>query len=192
MRLTYERNRQGKKSCGMRKCDSCGKEEFMKKPRRWDICPSCDMKQRYDAGKTVPPKQIKKVSYVSFCEHCGRAYELRSTNLQRGKSRQRCCSIQCSCEAAKTETCQDCGKPIKPNKHNLCPKCNTKRWHREEGREHIRNRYQNDLNYRLGILIRGRVKTALRSQLNRLKKTQATWRPENVAGLHDRRAQGAY
>jgi NMD protein affecting ribosome stability and mRNA decay len=59
----------------MRKCDSCGKEEFMRKPRRWDICPSCDMKQRYDAGKTVPPKQIKKVSYVSFCEHCGRAYE---------------------------------------------------------------------------------------------------------------------
>jgi hypothetical protein len=100
MRLTYEKNRQGTKLCGMRKCDSCGKEEFMRKPRRWDICVSRDMKQRYDAGKTVPPKQIKKVSDVNFCGHCGRAYEIMTTALQRGKSRQLHCSIKCSREAA--------------------------------------------------------------------------------------------
>jgi hypothetical protein len=170
MRLTYERNAQGKKLCGIRKCDSCGKEEFLQKPRRWDICASCDMKQRYDAGKTVPPKQIKKVSYVNFCEYCGRAYAIVTTAaLQRGKTRQLHCSIKCSREAAKTETCRACGKRITPNKHDLCPKCDTKRWQREEVREYLRKRYRDDLNYRLGVLIRGRVKTALRSQLNRPK-----------------------
>jgi hypothetical protein len=170
MRLTYEKNSKGEKSCGVRKCDTCGKEQFMKKPRRWDICASCDMKNRYDAGKTIPPKQIKKTSYINYCENCNRAYEVYSTVLQKGKTRQRFCGAKCMVEGIKTEACKSCGIPTKPGKYSLCEKCNVKRWHREEGRAHIKYRYDNDLNYKLALVVRGRVKSSLRTQLNRRKK----------------------
>ena len=174
MRLTYEKNSKGRKLCGVRRCDSCGKEQHMRRPRRWDICASCDMKQRYEAGKTVPPKNIKKISYINYCENCGCAYEVKSRQLQKGKRRQRFCSSKCMGEGFKTDICKSCGIPTKPGKYSLCEKCNVKRWHREEGRDRIKNRYDNDLNYKLGVLIRGRVKSSLHTQLSRRKKNTAS------------------
>ena len=148
---------------GIRKCDICGVEEFKRKPRRWDICASCDMKQRYDSGKTVPPIQVKRKHFANTCDFCGKEFEVSTSSLLS----QKYCNNYCYTQSMLTETCSDCGKAIKKGIHGLCEKCNTARWHREEGRDRIRDRYKNDVQYRLSILLRSRVKTVLKTQIRR-------------------------
>lgn len=169
MRLSFE-TVSGKTSSGVRRCDRCGLEQQLRKPRRWDICAKCDMKNRYDSGRTVPPLQIKRSCYFNWCLHCRRAFQVKSRALQQGGPlEQKYCSSKCMGEAVRTAECKSCGKLIKPGKRMLCEKCNVKRWNKEEGRGWLRNKYKTDISFRLAVLIRGRVKSALRTQLRRKK-----------------------
>ena len=82
MRLTVEKTHPDWGWCsGRRECDICGKEEFMGRPRRWDLCGSCEKKKRYkDHPEYIIPKNIKKVTYIRFCQTCKRYFEVKLSN----------------------------------------------------------------------------------------------------------------
>lgn len=148
MRLTKERDINGKLNCGLRRCDRCGVEQYLKKPRRWDICVCCLRKELYITGKKAPPKNVKKFTRVNVCQVCNKYYAISTEYLRN----QKCCSAKCMGETRK-------GKPP-----------GNKVWDNVKDRtKYFYEKYKNDPERWLKLLVRGRVKSALKTQANRKK-----------------------
>jgi len=91
-RSTHQINEtSGKKTAGVRCCDSCSKEEFLLKPRRWDICSGCEKKSGIAEGKRVTPKCVKRVCYFNYCQNCKKTFEIRTRYYEN----QKFCSSKC-------------------------------------------------------------------------------------------------
>jgi hypothetical protein len=150
MRLTKERHpKTGKLISGVRKCDVCGKEEFIAKPKRWDICICCLRKELYASGKNLPPKPIKKQSYINYCVECNKVFEIKSRALRH----QPHCSSKCAGVKMK-------GRPPA-----------NKVWDdRSERNKHYYNKYRKDDNFVARINIRTRIKSAIRTACDRKKQ----------------------
>jgi hypothetical protein len=147
MRLTKEAYpKTGKNVSGVRKCDSCNKEEFIAKPKRWDMCINCIRKELYKTGKNVAPKYVKKVSFVNFCLTCDKCFSIKSEYYRN----QTFCSATCW---------GDTRKGISPA---------NKIWDSLEDRsDYYYQKYKADPKRWLAILVRNRVKVVLKTQVNR-------------------------
>ena len=93
MRLTTEKcPRSGQLTAGIKQCDACGEQQYLKRPRRWDVCLCCERKQGYAEGRRVAPKQEKKQCYINYCVECHRVFEVKG----RGLWKQPHCSSKCA------------------------------------------------------------------------------------------------
>jgi hypothetical protein len=147
MRLTKEAHpKTGKNVSGVRKCDRCGKEEFVAKPRRWDICISCLRKELHKTGKNVAPKYFKKLTPVNFCKNCNKCFNI-GCEYYRNQS---FCSSKCSGVLRK----------------NIPPA--NKIWGNLEDRtKHYYEKYKADPVKWLARLVRNRAKAILKTQTKR-------------------------
>lgn len=147
MRLTKEPHpKTGKNVSGVRKCDSCNKEEFIAKPKRWDICTSCIRKELYKTGKNVAPKNFKKVSFVNFCQTCDKCFNIKSEYYRN----QTFCSATCW---------GDTRKGISPA---------NKIWDSLEDRsDYYYQKYKADPKRWMDKVIRNRIKSAIKNALNK-------------------------
>lgn len=150
MRLTTEKDpRSGQLTAGIKQCDACGVEQYLKRPRRWDICLCCERKQGYAEGRRVAPKQEKKQCYINYCDECHRVFEVASRNLWKQKH----CSSKCA------------------GKKNIGRAPANKIWEdKKERTTYYYRKYYADPNIRLAKLMRSRIKCVLRTQLNRKKQ----------------------
>lgn len=185
MRLTIELNlTSNKKTAGIKKCDICGKEEFLKKPRRWDLCSSCEKKQGIKEGKRPrPPISQKKEVYTNICQHCGEVFEIKS----RYYNNQKYCGIECYTGSmySNSRLCE-CKAPIKNNnKTGMCDKCRENKWHIDNINEinikantYQKERKSTDINFRLI----SNMRTAVYLKLTRKYKTNANLRTFDLIG----------
>lgn len=161
MRLTFEKNSIGRKTGGVRRCDLCSLEESLIKPRNWNICDSCNKKQAVKNGvRKPPPLQVKKQSYINFCQTCSKVFEIKSLAYRN----QKYCSSSCYGQGVLTNKCYDCGVACKGDR---CSKCFCKNWHATKGSSWSKNRRDTDLSYKLSLTIRSRIKSCLKTQLKR-------------------------
>lgn len=164
MRLTHEQNPNTRAllTAGIKKCDQCGKEEFLLKPRRWDLCLCCERKNGYKEGRRKAPKIEKKQCYINYCETCKKVFEVKSRLLYKQKH----CSSKCAGQKL-------IGRPPA-----------NKIWEDKSERTkfYYRRNYA-DLEFKLGILVRNRLKTVLKTQLKRKKtKYKAVEKTEDLLG----------
>lgn len=151
MRLTKEAHpKTGKDISGVRKCDRCGKEEFVAKPRRWDICVCCLRKELHKTGKNVAPKYFKKLTPVNFCKNCNKCFDIKNEYYRN----QSFCSSKCSGVLYKGKS------PANKIWNNL-----------EERTKHYYEKYKKDPKKWLARMVRNRAKQVLKTQINR-KRTK--------------------
>lgn len=161
MRLTKEKHRH-LYSAGIRICDLCKKEEFLKRTIQWKFCKSCERIDGLQTGRrTNPPKQIKTKSYINYCNHCKRAFEVASKYLQYGINEQKFCSSKCGGEAQKINICVDCGVNTKKLR---CDSCYQTHWHKTRGREKYREKWQT-VQFKTSMILRNKIKTTIRRKL---------------------------
>lgn len=165
MRKTIELHN-NKKTAGIKICDSCGSEKFYKKPRRWDICSSCERKDGVKSGRRIVPKRYSTITFINFCEVCNKVYAIKSEYHRE----QKYCSSKCYSTSmySKGIICS-CGKPIKNNcKTSLCDKCREKEWvknnkerHNDNANNYQKKRRAIDVNFKLCLNLRRRLWDAL-------------------------------
>jgi hypothetical protein len=164
MRLTVEKNPRSKQeTAGIKKCDVCNKEEFLLQPRRWDVCLCCERKQGYKEGRRVAPKQEKKQCFINYCDSCSKVFEVKSRNLYKQKH----CSSKCAGEKLK-------GRPP-----------TNKIWHdkKERTKSYYQKYYHNDINKKIRMIYRNRLKKVLKTQLTRKKgKYKSVAKTEELLG----------
>jgi len=177
VRLTFEKHPTRNLNCsGQRRCDVCSKEEFLKKPSRWDICLCCERKDGIASGRRKQSIQVKTKSYINYCEHCSRVFEIRTKHY----SNQKFCSSKCMGASWQIYDCLDCGIKTAGER---CDQCRERLWHRTTGRRIRKERYDNDLSFKLKISLRSRIKSALKTQLSRvLKKYSSVGHIEAMLG----------
>lgn len=114
MRTTTEQHPKTlKKTAGIKKCDTCGKEEYRLKAERWDVCVCCARKQDFADGRRTPHRPVKRVCYINYCECCKKVFEVRSKWFQNGHTNQpaKYCSVSCRNQGS-------IGRPTKKQKHD--------------------------------------------------------------------------
>lgn len=164
MRLTVEQNPNTRtlNTAGIKQCDQCGKKEFLLKPRRWDICLCCERKNGYAQGRRNPHKQQKLQCYINYCDTCKKVFQVKS----RYQWSQKHCSNKCAGEKLKGKS--------PANKIWECKSERTKHYYRK---------YYSDIETKTRILLRNRLKTVLKTQLNRKKiKFKAVEKTEDILG----------
>lgn len=161
VRMTHQINEtSGKKTAGIRCCDSCQKEESLLKPRRWDVCSSCEKREGIASGRRKKaPVQVKRQSYINYCAHCKSVFEVKSRLYQFGDQEQKHCSSKCAGLIAQVNDCLDCGVKCK---NARCEPCRIKNWHKTAGKERYKEKYDNDTAFHLSTTIRNRLKAAIR------------------------------
>ena len=147
MRLTKEPHpKTGKNISGVRKCDSCNKEEFIAKPKRWDLCINCVRKKSHKEGRSVTPKNFKKVTPVNFCKNCDKCFDIKNEYLRN----QAFCSATCWGDTRKGIS------PVNKIWDNL-----------EDRTKYYYEKYKKDPKKWMDKVIRNRIKSAIKNALNK-------------------------
>jgi hypothetical protein len=149
MRLTCDITEGRRKyQAGLRKCDTCGKIDTLRKSSRWDICKSCVRKENWRIGKHRPPKNTTKLTRINFCEICNKVYAISNEYLRK----QKYCSSDCF------------GKTLE----NRSPV--NKIWEdKSERTKFYYRRNMKNIFFRIKIMVRSRIKSALKTEVGKRK-----------------------
>ena len=168
MRLTkVHHHKHPRWNSGVRKCDICGKEEFLTQTTKWDNCRSCQLKIDCKTGKRTGPPSVRKLNYcrISYCEACQGIVRLKRAR------KVKYCSAKCAASNRK-------GEPVRGKKWTSDKFSSDK----ERKRAYDKHHYSKTKN-RVKRQIRLRLKSAIKRKLigsNQSKKRLA--RTEELLG----------
>ena len=162
MRLTREHHHKHPRwTSGVRRCDVCGKEEFLNESENWNNCRSCQQALDCASGKKVVPSRKNNYCKINYCQCCNGVFEVKKSRNPAA----RFCSSKCGASERK-------GQPIKGE-----------RW-TDEQFETERARKNAYLKYHYSKT-KHKVKRIIRNRLKLVLKRQLTQRPQqNLVLVH--------